>query len=327
VTRFPEVIERVEPWSGARAEPAVAVSILVPVSERPEDLAGIYEEYSRPIREAGQSYEFVFAVGPSGRHLVGGLTELVARGEPVRIIEVAQQTSDVTLLKLAARQCSGALLLTLPAYRRITPESLLGLLSAMDRGVDLAVARRWPRKDSPINRFQSRVFHALINRIAGNNLHDVASGVLVMRRELLDQIPLYGDFHRFLPLLAVNQGFIVEEVPCAQHARDQRPRFYRPGVYVRRLLDVLGLFFLLRFTEKPLRFFGLVGSVLSAIGGLMLVWLLTERIGGEGIADRPVLLLGVLLFVLGAQAIALGLIGEIIVFLHADRRPPYRVKE
>ena len=102
-------------------------------------------------------------------------------------------------------------------------------------------------------------------------------------------------------------------------------RLYSPGIYLRRLLDVLGLFFLLRFTEKPLRFFGLLGSALSVAGGAILLVVLVQRLGGQSLADRPLLLLGVLLAVLGVQAIALGLIGEIIVHLHATRRPSYRV--
>ena len=146
-----------------------------------------------------------------------------------------------------------------------------------------------------------------------------------MRRELLDEIPLYGDFFRFLPLLALRAGFRVEEVAIQQHERDAPTRVYNPGIYLRRLLDVFGLFFLLRFTEKPLRFFGLLGSFLFGIGLVILVVVLVQRLGGQGIADRPLLLLGVLLVVLGMQAIALGLVGEIIVHLHAPHRRVYRV--
>jgi hypothetical protein len=159
----------------------------------------------------------------------------------------------------------------------------------------------------------------------GQKIHDVASGVRAMRPEVLERVPLYGDFARFLPLFAVRDGFSVVEVPVPQHERDVRARLYRPGTYLRRLVDLLGLFFLLRFTEKPLRFFGMLGSLLSLAGGLILAVLSLQRLAGQGIADRPLLLLGVLLVVLGVQAIALGLIGEIIVHLGAAQRPTYRV--
>ena len=169
------------------------------------------------------------------------------------------------------------------------------------------------------------VVHTLIGRLSAGRIHDVASGVQAIRRQVLEETPLYGDFLRFLPLLALREGFSVEELSTSQHSHDVRTRVYRPGVYLRRLIDVLGLFFLLRFTEKPLRFFGLLGSVLSLAGTSLLGLLLAQRLAGQGIADRPLLLLGVLLLVLGVQAIALGLIGEIIVHLHASSRRSYRI--
>ena len=157
-------------------------------------------------------------------------------------------------------------------------------------------------------------------------MHDVACGVRAMRRDVLEDLPLYGDFHRFLPLLALRDGYRVEELPAAQHPRDARPRVYSPGIYLRRLIDVLGLFFLLRFTDKPLRFFGLVGAASGLLGAAVLAVLFVQRLGGRGIADRPLLLLGVLLVMLGVQAIALGLVGEIIVHLSAARQRLYRVE-
>ena len=151
-------------------------------------------------------------------------------------------------------------------------------------------------------------------------------GVRAISRQGLLDIPLYGYFGRFLPLLAHREGYRVEEVPTPQNVKDLTTRVYRPGVYVRRLVDLLGLFFLLRFIEKPLRFFGLVGSVSVFIGGALGLLLLVQRLGGQGIANRPLLLLAVLLVVLGVQALALGLIGEMIVHLAVPRRRTYHVR-
>jgi hypothetical protein len=116
-------------------------------------------------------------------------------------------------------------------------------------------------------------------------------------------------------------------VSVAQHPSDARTRVYRPGVYFRRLLDIAAFFFLAKFTEKPLRFFGLVGSVFLGAGGVLSLVLLVERVEGQGIANRPALLLAVLLVALGVQLIGLGLVGEIIVHLRAPHRRAYRVRE
>lgn len=304
---------------------ATSVSVIVPVDERPESLVELYREFSAPIRASGRTFEFIFVSEPWFDRLLEPVTELVREGEPVRVLRSAQRVGEAMLLKLGAEHAGGDVVVTLPAYRRVHANSIPALIERVEQGVDLVVARRWPRRDSLANRLQNRVFHALLRGMAGTRINDVACGVRAMRRDLLLDIPLYGDFFRFLPLLAQREGYGVEECAAPQHEGDRQRRIYSPGVYVRRLLDLLGVYFLIRFTHKPLRFFGLVGSAFSAAGGLVLLVLAVQRVGGQGIADRPLLLLGVLLLVLGVQAIALGLVGEIIVHLHAPSMRTYRL--
>lgn len=304
---------------------AVAISVIVPVTERPEPLVELYHEYAAPLRELGRPFEFVFAVEPWAYDMSLPLLDLARAGEPIRVLEVGQTTGETTLLRLAVLDSRGSIIVTLPAYRRVEASAIPELIARVEHGADVAVARRWPRRDSWINRLQTRAVHMFIGRLVGRRLNDVACGVRAIRRDVLDRLPLYGDFFRFLPLFALREGYSVEEVPSPQHERDVSVRIYQPGVYLRRLLDLLGLLFLLRFTDKPLRFFGLVGSGLSLAGAAVLLVLFIQRLAGQGIADRPILLLGALLVVVGFQAIALGLIGEIIVYLHAPSRRPYRL--
>lgn len=301
------------------------VSIVVPVTERPEDLADLYWEYSAPLRELGYTFEFLFVAEPWSRDLTKSLAPLVTSGEPVRVCVVGQTTGEAALLKLGAHRARAPIIVTLPAYRRVVASALPQLVERIAGGADVAVARRWPRRGSWGNRLQNKAFHFLLRNLVGGNLHDVACGVRAMRKDVLEDLPLYGDFFRFLPLLAAREGYNVEEIPAKEHEADTRTRIYAPGIYLRRLIDVLGLFFLVRFTDKPLRFFGLIGSALVVVGGVVLGILLMQRLGGQGIADRPLLLLGVLVTVLGVQAIALGLVGEIIVHLHASHRTNYRL--
>jgi hypothetical protein len=125
----------------------------------------------------------------------------------------------------------------------------------------------------------------------------------------------------------LREGFRVDEVAVPQHPGDARMRVYGPGVYVRRLLDIAAFFFLAKFTEKPLRFFGLVGSLFIAAGTALSLVLFIQRVDGQGIANRPALLLAVLFLALGVQLMGLGLVGEIIVHLRAPHRRAYRVRE
>ncbi len=315
---------------GARSEERddIAVTVAVPVTERPEALRPLYEEYAAPLKERGEAFEFLFLVPPWGRELGEELDPLVHEGEPIRVLELGQSLQEAALLKLAAAHARGDVLVTLPAYYRVDAEGLPELIERVRAGADMAVARRWPRRDPAVNRMQTRIFHKLITGLArrGRELNDIACGVRAIRPEVLSELAVYGDSSRFLPLLALQEGWDVEEVDVPQHPRDARTRVYGPGTYVRRLIDVLGVLFLLRFTYKPLRFFGLLGSAFSAAGGFILLVLFVQRLAGQGIADRPLLLLGVLLLTFGVQAVALGLVGEMIVHLHAPDRQAYRLR-
>jgi hypothetical protein len=304
----------------------VDVSVIVPVTERPEPLDLLYVEYAASLRAANISHEFLFAVEPWGRSLAEPLRALEASGEPVRTLESGQVVGEAALLRTAAARANGEIILMLPAYRRVAAEALPELVARVRAGADMAVARRWPRNDAWLNRLQNRAFHAIVGGMAQGRVHDIGCGVRAMPRSLLDQLPLYGDFHRFLPLLALREGYRVEEVDASQHRADAATRVYGPGIYLRRLVDLLGLFFLLRFTEKPLRFFGLAGSLAVLAGGVISGVLVVQRFRGVGLTDRPLLILGVMLVALGIQAIALGLIGEMIVHLQAPRRRPYRLR-
>jgi hypothetical protein len=302
------------------------VAVIVPVTERPHDLAWLYRTFSAELVAAKRPFEFVFVLEPWARSLASVLEPLVVAGEPIRVLEVGQSVGEAALLDAAASTCSSPIIATLPAYPRVQPGALEDLIQEVEEGADLASAVRVSQGASLVNRIQNRLFHGLLSWLGAQGFRDVASGVRALRRSILEDLPLYGDFFRFLPVLAKREGFTVVEREEPQHPEDQRARIYAPGVYLRRVIDLLGLFFILRFTHKPLRFFGLVGSLFSLGGAVILLVLFVQRVGGRGIADRPMLLLGTLLFVLGVQAIAMGLIGEIIVHLSASHRRTYRLR-
>jgi glycosyltransferase involved in cell wall biosynthesis len=302
------------------------ISVVVPVVERADDLLNVYRTFAQALDQRGQPYEFLFVF--DGRFTPPA--ELLALGQDqhaVRVLCFAREFGETAALRLGIERSRGALILTLPAYFQVQPEGIGQLLDAVEHGADMAVANRSPRLDSWLNRMQSRAFHRIIGGVSQQRFHDMACGVRAMKRPVAEALPLYGDLHRFIPALALREGYRVEEVPLAQHPSDARMRVYSPGVYFRRLLDIAAFFFLAKFTEKPLRFFGLVGSLFLAAGCLISVVLFIQRVEGQGIANRPVLLLAVLLVALGVQLIGLGLVGEIIVHLRAPYRRAYRVRE
>jgi hypothetical protein len=172
---------------------------------------------------------------------------------------------------------------------------------------------------------QSRLFNRLISRAGDVRVRDVASGTRVMRREVLQEIPLYGDFHRYLPILASRVGFRVEEVDARPAQRARRPSVHAASTYLWRAIDIVTVLFISRFTRTPLRLFGSFGAGLLGIGGLLLLVIGVERLLGTPLGDRPILVLATLLVGLGAQAFTIGLLGELLLFFNAGQFRDYRV--
>ena len=165
------------------------------------------------------------------------------------------------------------------------------------------------------------LFHQLIRKLTQTTYHDITCSLRAMRRQVAEEVHLYGDLHRFFPLLAYQRGFKVVELPVRQSRHDLKRRPYGPGMYLHRLLDILTVFFLFKFTKKPLRFFGLVGSELFIAGAIIVGYLGLYRLFEfGGIAGRPLLILGALLMMLGAQLFSIGLLGELLIFTHRTSR-------
>ena len=187
------------------------------------------------------------------------------RGEKLTLIKHSRSFGEAIAITSGFQQASGGIILTLPAYHQVDAAELPKLIESLDDN-DMVVARRWPRSDSKWNQWQTRLFHAIVRKMTGNVCNDVGCSVRLFRRKILEEINLYGDLHRFLPILSHKQGFRIREVDLKQSSRESRVRTYPFGIYVRRMIDLLTVFFLIKFTKKPLRFFGLTGSAVLVVG-------------------------------------------------------------
>ena len=241
----------------------------------------------------------------------------------LKVVELSRAYGEATCLNVGIEHATGDTILTLPGYRQVDVLELPKLLAALDTH-DMAVACRYPRGDGFFNRLQSQIFSYSVNSISGLRLEDAGCTVRVFPKRVLQEIDLYGDVHRFIPLLAYRQGFDVKEVKLAQAAADKSARVYSPGIYLRRVLDLLNIYFLIRFTKKPFRFFGFIGAVSSIVGGVVASWTVFEKLFmGVPLSDRPLFLIGTVLLIFGLQIILVGLIGEIIIFSSAKSKKEY----
>lgn len=309
----------------------IQLSVIIPITEsRYGDVRELYFKYKQALDNTKTQYELIYVLDGLYPEACKQLQTLIDDGEiNLTIIKFAKYFGEATALKAGFENSSGPLIMTLPAYEQVKPEELPQLVSlCCDKDVDMVISRRWPRLDSTFNRIQSRIFNKIITSLCGQAFKDLGCSVRVFKRRVIDEVQLYGDQHRFLPVLAHQYGFKIREVDVLQSQKDVFQRVYSAGVYVRRLLDLLSVFFLVKFSKKPLRFFGLIGSAIFSLGALSTLYLVIERLFySVPLADRPALMISTLFIVLGVQVLSIGLIGEIIIFTHAKKIKEYTVDE
>jgi glycosyltransferase involved in cell wall biosynthesis len=303
----------------------VQVSVIIPVGERRTSLGELYAEYRSGLATLQVPYEIIFVIDGPQPDYQQSLAALAADGEPFTIISLTRNFGEATALMVGFEHAAGSVILTLPAYLQVEGSEIDKLYAALD-SADIAVGYREPRATGWFDSLRRQAFHGLLQLVTRLQFHDLGCNVRAMRRKLLEEIRLYGDQQRFLPVLAERQGFRVAEVAVRQSKSDRHDQIYTPRNYLRGFLDIFTIFFLVRFTKKPLRFFGMIGVATFAVGILELLYLVFERIFfSSPLADRPALLLASLLIVLGVQIFALGLLGELIIFTHAGGSKDYQV--
>lgn len=312
-----------------QSENKVTLSVIIPISERHDDLRKLCLQYVEVLTASNYSYELIFVLDGVNVVVLEILKELKSEFPQLEVITTNRKVGEATALAIGFEHAQGATILTLAPYIQIEPAEINRVLQEIGEGeYDLVISRREPRIDSVFNRIQSWVFHRFTRMLTKLRYHDIGCRLRVMRREVTEEVRLYGNLHRFLPFLAYQRGFKVREIPVRQSETDKKRRVNLPGICLKRLLDLLILFFLFRFTKRPLRFFGLLGSGLFGVGGLIaVVTVVFQLLGRETLVGRPFLIMGVLLMVMGVQFFSIGLLGEIIVFAHARKSKDYTVSK
>lgn len=304
-----------------------SLSVIIPVGSRVDDLVALIDDYAGALEKVGREMEFIVVLDGMKLDLLERLSDYAHSHAWLRIVQFSRQFGEASALMAGFHEARGDVILTLPAYWQVKPSELPRLIDAAGKDDDVLVAVRSPRRDSVFGRIRRKVFHGLLRFITGFSYRDLGCSVRLLTSEVADEISLYADQHRFLPALAVHRGFRVREMELAQSSMDRFRGRYSWREYVHRTLDLLTVFFLVRFTKKPLRFFGSLGFIAAGTGGVVVLVLVIQRLFFEvALADRPALLLGSLLIVLGVQLFGLGLLGELVIFAHGADSKEYAIR-
>ena len=295
------------------------ISVVVPVYDEELTLALLYEELEATLEPLERPWEAVFVDDGSTDGSFAALTRLHAAHGNVRVVRLRRNFGKAAALAAGFAQARGDVVVTIDADLQDVPAEIPRLLAKLDEGFDLVSGWKAKRRDPWLRRALSKLFNVATSRISGLRLHDLNCGLKAYRAEVLAGLRIYGELHRFLPVLAHYRGYRVAELAVAHRERAHGRSRYGPERYLRGFLDLLTVTFIGRYRHRPLHLFGGLGLLLGAAGVGVLAYLTVVKATGEAIGHRPLLLLGVLLVVVGLQLFSLGLLSEMVTSQHEER--------
>jgi glycosyltransferase involved in cell wall biosynthesis len=288
------------------------ISIVIPLHNEERSIALLYDELDAALQPLAEEWEAVFVDDGSTDGSFAALTRLHAGHGNVRVIRLRRNFGKATALATGFDNARGETIVTIDGDLQDDPAEIPRLLAKLDEGYDLVSGWKTQRRDPLRRRILSRIFNWVTGRVSGLRLHDMNCGLKAYRAEVVHGMRLYGELHRFIPVLAHNRGFRATELPVNHRPREHGRSRYGVERYVRGFLDLLTVSFIGRYRHRPLHLFGGLGLVLGTIGFVVLVYLTVLKALGHAIGDRPLLTLGVLLVVVGLQFFSLGLISEML---------------
>ncbi len=306
---------------------SAGISVVVPLFNERDSLDELYQRLTNVLAELAPRYEIIFVDDGSEDRSVKKLREFKALNRSVRYIRFRRNFGKSAALAAGFRGARYEVIATMDADLQDIPEQLPLLLKKLDEGCDLVSGWRHRRRDPLTRRIASRVYNAVTSFFTGVRLHDINCGFKCYRREVLHEVMVYGERHRYIPVLASYRGFRLGEVRI-----DHAPRRHGNSRY--GMERVLGGFFSLltvilmtRYTNKPLHFFGLMGLLLAGTGSAIDLYLIAMRVlFHEWLSNRPLLIIGILLLIVGVQLILFGLLAEMIAFSYR-RESDYSIVE
>jgi len=299
------------------AEPTI--SVVAPAFDEERSVALLFEELEAALDPLDTPWEVVFVDDGSTDGTFAALTRLHDANENVRVVRLRRNFGKSAALAAGFEQARGDVVVTIDADLQDDPAEIPRLLAKLDEGFDLVSGWKSRRRDPWTRRVLSRVFNRLASAVSGLTLHDVNCGFKAYRAEVVHDLRIYGELHRFLPVLAHERGYRVAELPVNHRPRNHGRSRYGLERYLRGFLDLLTVSLVGRYRHRPLHLFGGIGLILGLLGTVVLAYLTVLKIAGEAIGHRPLLILGVLLVVVGLQLFSLGLLGEMIRSLHEER--------
>jgi len=306
----------------APARPNPQVSVVIPIYNEAENLPDLVGRVHDALAPSGRSFELI-CIDDGSRDASARILQELSESRPwLRPVYLIRNYGQSTALQAGFDVATGDFIATLDGDLQNDPLDVPSLLDHLQAHPELDVISGWrkDRQDATLSRkLPSRIANGLISRVTGVKLHDYGCALKVYRAQVIHDLRLYGEMHRFIPALAAEVGAKIVEVPVRHHARTRGTSKYGIDRTFRVLLDLLWIKFLLRFLHRPIHAFGGIGLGCVLLGGLTLAWLSFEKLVlGHPIGGRPLLMLGILMLLLGVQLVATGVLGEMLTRIYHE---------
>jgi glycosyltransferase involved in cell wall biosynthesis len=307
------------------------LSVVIPIRNEAPSLRQLYAEFRDTLDRWGRPWELLFIDDGSTDESFALLADLQQQDSRVRVIRFRKNFGQTAAFAAGFRFARGRLIATADGDLQNDPRDLPRMVDLIDQGHDIVCGWRQDRKDTFLTRrVPSVVANRLISWATGVRLHDYGCSLKIFRAEVVKPLKLYGEMHRFLPAIASELGVNITEVVVHHRPRQYGTSKYGLGRTVRVILDLITVKFLLSYSTKPLQIFGLIGGLMLAVGLIVSAYLAYVRLFGyQSIADRPLLLFGILLVFSGLQLVTLGLLAELQsrTYHESQDKPTYVIRE
>ncbi|WP_448583993.1 glycosyltransferase family 2 protein [Thermocrinis sp.] len=307
------------------------LSVIIPAYNEEENVPILYEKLKKVLDNLGEDYEIIFVDDGSTDSTYDRLRKLATEDKRVKVLRFKKNYGQTAAMSAGFEHAKGDVIVTLDADLQNDPEDIPILLEKLKEGYHIVSGWRKDRKDPFLSRkLPSMIANWLISKITGVHLHDYGCTLKAYRAEVVKDLELFGDMHRFLPALTKRKGAKIAEVPVRHHPRIYGRSKYGIGRTVRVLLDIMLVKFLNEYINKPLYMFGSIGFFLLSAGFVALLYLVFLKLFlDESIGGRPLLILSVLSILAGIQLISTGLIAELLIriYYHTKDTKPYIIQE
>ena len=303
-----------------KAEPTKDISIIVPIYNEEESLPHLLEKVSTVMRKTGKTWEIICIDDGSKDSSTDVMESLKADYPELVTLYQRRNYGQTAAMQAGFDHAQGEIFVTMDGDLQNDPADIPMMVDVMEKeNADIVSGWRKNRKDDGFRNFLSRTANRIVGRMTEVSLHDTGCSLKAYRREVMENMRIYGELHRFIPAVVSQFGAKIVEVEVTHHAREFGVSKYgNMGRMIRVVLDLLLLKFLLKFINRPMHAFGTTGLACLAPGGLLFAYLVLLKLTGEDIGQRPLLTIAVMLILMGVQLIGMGILGELLVRIYHE---------